>query len=99
MNVEFDWSVLNKVGISGICLAIIYFGFQAFRIIIAQWQNSTDAVNKNTNAFMELSKVFERSHEREVEFQAYTKEKLEASEEREKKTLKKVTEIHEKLSI
>lgn len=104
MPVEFDWSIIEKAGIGGVCLAIIFFGFQAFKIVISQWQNSTDAVNKNTDAFMELSKVFERSHEREVEFQAYTKEKLQdhdrkliASEEREIRILDKVSEIHRKL--
>lgn len=93
--IEFDWGALKGVGVGGICIAIIYFGFQMFKIFIEQWKNSTDAVNKNTEAFAELSKVFERSHERELEFQDYAKEKLQASEEREKKTLKKVIEIHE----
>jgi len=97
VSVGFDLSLLEKISIGGVCFAIIYFGFQVFKIFVTQWQNSTDAVNKNTNAFNELSKVFERAHEREAEFQAYAKEKLEASEQREKTTLKKVIEIHEHL--
>lgn len=64
-----DWTALEKVGIAGICLAVIIFGFRVFSIVIEQWGKSTDAVDKNTKAFEKLADVFEKQAERELEFQ------------------------------
>lgn len=79
MDVQFDWSMLDKVGIAGIALAVIYFGFQVVKLVLQQWENSTAAQNsstaaldKNTEAFERLSDVFAKQAEREVEFQERT---------------------------
>jgi predicted PurR-regulated permease PerM len=90
MDINFDWTILEKVGIAGICLAVIIVGYKVFTVFIQQWQNSTDAVNKNTSAFTELSKVFERANEREIEWQDKAMDLL-------KETNKKVKDIHERV--
>lgn len=93
--VEINWAQLVEAGgIGAICFAVIYFGHKIFLTFIEQWKNSTDAVNKNTEAFTGLSTVLQQSHQRELEFQEHVKVKLEASEAREKETLEKVIEIH-----
>lgn len=89
-----DITVLEKVGIAGVAFGILYFGFQLFKLFMAQWKDSSDAVNKNTEAFTGLARVLEQSNEREIEFQAHVKQKLDASEVREMATLEKVNEIH-----
>lgn len=90
MAIEFDWAILEKIGIAGVCAVFVYFGFQALSLILVQWSNSTDAVNKNTEAFQELSKVFEKSFEREIVFQEEMRERM-------KDTQEKVTDIHRKI--
>lgn len=97
MPMEFDWSVIEKGGIAVISVTVIYFGYHVFRLVVEQWKNSTDAVNKNTEAFLELSKVFERSHEREVEFQKEALEILRESHKLNRDTNIKVREIHDKI--
>lgn len=90
MEIGFDWTAIKEAGVIGLSVVLIIVGFQAFKIIVAQWKSSTDAVNKNTEAFTELSRVFERSHERELEFHAEMRERV-------KDTQKKVREIHDKI--
>lgn len=79
MEAQFDWSVLEKVGIGGVAAMIIYFGFQVVKLVLKQWENSTAAQNsstaaldKNTEAFERLSDVFAKQAEREVEYQERT---------------------------
>ena len=94
--VEINWAQLVETGgIGAICIGVLIVGYNVIRIVIEQWKNSTEAVNKNTEAFTGLSTVLQQSHQREIEFQELVKEKLEASEAREKETLKKVIEIHD----
>jgi hypothetical protein len=97
MNVEFDWSMLEKVGIAGICLALIYFGFQAFKLVLTQWQNSTDAVNKNTQAFVDLSNFFKKANEREEAFQKEIMKELRDGVDVAKDTNERVKDIQRKL--
>lgn len=90
MEVDFNWEAIEKAGVFGICVVLIIVGYHAFKLILNQWQNSTDAVNKNTEAFTELKNVFERSHEREQAFQEEMRERV-------KDTQRKVRDIHEKV--
>jgi hypothetical protein len=91
MNIELDWTtILEKIGIAGICFAVIVVGFKLFTIFIDQWKNSTDAVNKNTEAFTELSNVFKQSSQREIEWQEKAMHLM-------KDTNKKVKDIHDRI--
>jgi len=90
MDINFDWNAIEKAGVVGICVVILIIGFKVFQIFIQQWQNSTEAVNKNTTAFQELSKVFERANEREIEWQDKAMNIM-------KDTQKKVSDIHDKI--
>lgn len=83
-------AILEKIGIAGICVLVMLFGYRMFVIFMTQWKNSTDAVNNNTTAFMELSKVFEKANEREIEWQKTAMEVM-------KDTNKKVSDIHNKV--
>src|SRR4051812_32459383 len=76
MELGFDLSMLEKLGITGVvalALIVVIFGIksglQLFQLFMEQWKNSTDAVNKNTDAFMELSNFFKRANEKEEQFQ------------------------------
>lgn len=90
MDVNFDWSAIEKAGGIGIAIAVIFVGYKLFQLFIQQWQNSTDAVNNNTTAFQELSKVFEKANEREIEWQEKAMDIM-------KDTNKKVKDIHDKV--
>lgn len=101
MNVDINWDmavvVLEKVGIAGICLAVIFFGYQLFKLFLAQWQNSTDAVNKNTEAFLELSNFFKKANEREEAFQKQIMEQVEDGVSVAKDTNKRVRDIQNRI--
>lgn len=60
---------LDKVGIAGVAIAILWFGFKVFQIFVQQWKQSTDAVNRNSKSFEKLSVVFEKQSAREEKFQ------------------------------
>lgn len=95
---EIDWgNVIEKGGIAGVSIAILYFGYQFFKLFISQWKNSTDSLNKNTAAFTKLSTVFEKQAARDEVFQreitTLLKEGIATSED----TNKKVTELHVKV--
>jgi type II secretory pathway pseudopilin PulG len=82
--------VLEKAGIAIVAIVALIIFAKLGGVFIQQWQNSTDAVNKNTSAFQELSKVFERANEREKEWQDEALGIM-------KSTHKKVTDIHDKV--
>lgn len=89
-----DWTVvLEKSGIGGALILLIYFGFQGFKLMINQWKSSTEAVNKNTKAFVQLSHVFEKSSQREIEFQKEIMKLLNEGQYTIKDTHKKVEDI------
>lgn len=90
MDINFDWNAIKEAGVIGICIVLLIVGFKLFNIFIQQWQNSSDAINKNTSAFQELSKVFERANEREIEWQDKAMDIM-------KDTHKKVKDIHDKV--
>lgn len=69
MDLNFDWDALSKVGIGGICIVVIFVGYKIFLFFFEQWKNSTDAINKNTAAFVKLTTVFEESSERDAQWQ------------------------------
>lgn len=84
---QFDWSILKEVGLGGVALALIFFGYKVIMFLLEQWRASTEALNRNTDGYTKLSEVFEKSHEREMEFQ---EKMLELT----KDTNKKVSELH-----
>jgi hypothetical protein len=86
----FTPEALEKAGIALVSLGALFVIFKFGMVFIQQWQNSTDAVNKNTAAFQELSKVFERANEREKEWQDEALGIM-------KSTHSKVKDIHEKV--
>lgn len=91
MNIlSFNWATLDKVGTVGVCVVILIVGYKIFQVFIDQWKNSTEAVNKNTSAFTELSRVFERANEREIDWQERAMDIM-------KETNKKVKDIHDKV--
>jgi hypothetical protein len=98
MTIDFEWFKLAKdLGGIGIAIAVIYFGYQAFRLVMTQWANSTDSLNKNTDAFNSLSDVFAKQAEREIEFQKEIMETLRKGVDTAKDTNDKVSEIHKKI--
>ena len=85
-----EWAILEKVGIAGVALGGFWIMYQLFILFMNQWGASTEALNRNSDGYEKLSKVFEQSHEREMEFQ---KEMLSVSQD----TNDKVTEMHREL--
>lgn len=84
---ELDWAILETIGLGGIAIALIYFGYKIIIFLMERWRESTEALERNTQAYTQLSQVFQQSHEREMEFQ---KKLILLSED----TNKKVSEIH-----
>lgn len=84
-----DLSFLESIGGVGLAVVLAYFGYKIIMFMIEQWKSSTEALNKNSEAFNKLSVVFEKSDERQIEFQ---KEILIVMND----THKKVTDIHNK---
>lgn len=85
---------LDKIGITAVSIAIMYFGFKVFQIFTTQWKQSTEAVNRNTKSFEKLSAVFEKSNEREMEFQKNVMAMLSDGNKLIVDTHKKVGELH-----
>ena len=89
-----DFASIGEYGVGIVAIAALVYVFTVF---IRMWEKSikaqnesTKALNRNTVGFMELSKVFEKSHEREVQFQ---KDVMELMHD----TNKKVNEIHNRV--
>lgn len=85
-----DWAILEKVGIAGVAVAGFYVMYRVFILFMEQWSASTQALNRNSDGYEKLSKVFEQSHEREMEFQ---RDMMHIS----KDTNEKVTKLHQEL--
>jgi hypothetical protein len=92
-----NWDIVKDIGGIGIAFGLLFYGFKFFEMLIAQWRNSNDTVNKNTDAFLQLSVVFERAHQRELEFQEESLALLKANNKLAVDTNAKVKEIHEKV--
>lgn len=96
---EIDWgTMMEKGGIGAVAIAILWFGFQGLKLVLEQWKNSNDSLNKNTAAFTKLSNVFEKQAAREEEFQREITLLLKTGIATSEDTNKKVTEIHQKLA-
>lgn len=94
-----EFAGLEKAGIAGVCIALMIVGYKIFQLFINQWKNSTDAqnisteaVNRNTQSFEKLSAVFEKQHERELQFQQEVRTTMHD-------THRKVTELHGTLIV
>ena len=87
---HMDWSILEKVGIAGVALGGFWIMYKIFVLVMNQWNASTEALNRNTKGYEQLSKVFEIAHERDLEFQ---KEVMHLA----KDTNRKVAELHNEL--
>lgn len=96
ITVSFDWTILKDVGMGGLAIVALLMLNKIVTTVLeqrkeegervlTQWQASTDAINKNTEAFNNHSHVFERASERELEFQR-------SMEESQKIMLQKITE-------
>jgi hypothetical protein len=93
-----DWKIITEtVSIGGLSVVAIYLIFKMVVLFMEQWQNSTEAVNKNTGAFTQLSEVLERSNQREMEFQERALAVLQANNELAKDTNEKVSDIQRKI--
>jgi len=73
MPIEVDWAKLGELGIGVVALVVFFF---MFKLVMGQWSKSTEAqltsaqaLERNTQAYEKLSAVFEKSYERELEFQ------------------------------
>lgn len=88
---------LGKVGIGGICILLIIVGYKLFQLFLEQWKNSTDAVNKNTTAFMNLTTVFKESSERDERWQRQVMETLQDGVSTGQDTNRRVRDIQSKI--
>lgn len=81
---EMDFSKLAEFGIGIVAIVVLYMLVQGFIKVweksievqkesIAAQNSSTDALNRNTDAYTKLSGIFEKSYEREIEFQRESK--------------------------
>lgn len=93
-----DWTTMEKAGIAGVAIFALWCGLQMCKLMMNQWKSSTETVGKNTEAFIQLSNVFEKQAERELEFQRETTALLKSGIETGQDTNRKVTEIHIKLT-
>lgn len=80
-----DPTKIAEFGVGIVSLIVLYLLVQGF---IKVWEksidaqnksidaqhNSTEALNRNTEAYQRLSGIFEKSYEREIEFQRETKQ-------------------------
>lgn len=66
---SFNWTALEQVGIAGVALGAIYFGYKIVSLFIEQWRVSTEAINRNTESFEKLTEIVDRASKREQDFQ------------------------------
>lgn len=95
------WSKLGDYGIGIVALVIVYL---LVRLFIEMWKmsiesqnKSTDAINRNTSGFTQLSNVLATQSERDRLFQVEALELLKETNKQTKQTHKKVIDIHGKL--
>lgn len=96
-----DGNMLRELGIGIVAIIIMYL---IVKMVLAQWSKSTDAqietnktqsetaqaLEKNAKSYEKLAAVFEKSHDREIEFQREVISSL-------KDTNSKVNDIHKKI--
>lgn len=87
---NFDWTIVEKIGMGGIAFLLIFFGNKILMFLLHQWKASTDALNRNTEGYKQLSKIFEQTSEREIKFQQESLLLM-------KDTNSKVDELHRKI--
>lgn len=97
MPVEIEWSALEKIGIAGVSALALWILYKLVVMFFDQWKVSTEVVNRNTESFNELTKVFEKSHQREIDFQKEVLEKIQVIHKDQKAMGNKVSEIHDKI--
>lgn len=84
------WNFLKDLGTGGLAGIALFLFYKMFQIFIDQWDKSTEAINRNTETHKEMKEIFEKSYEREIEFQKEVIILL-------KDTHKKVNVIHDKV--
>lgn len=89
--------IIEKIGLGGITLVILIGAYQIFIMFLDRWQESTEALNRNSDAYQQLSQVFEESLKHEMEFRekqmSFQREMTTLT----KQTYDKVSEIHEEV--
>lgn len=102
--VEFDWSVVEKVGIGGLGVVALFVIFRLTLLFIQQWNESTKALNRNSDAYNKLAEIFENSSNQQKQFQKeqmeFQRQQMEFQKEMlllTKDTNTKVTALHDKL--
>jgi hypothetical protein len=63
------WAVMKDIGAAGLGVIALWLFYKIFTMFIEQWGKSTEAINRNTETHKEMQEVFQKSHEREIEFQ------------------------------
>lgn len=63
------WSVAKDIGVGAISVVALYLLYKVFILFIEQWGKSTEAINRNTETHKEMQDIFNKSYEREIEFQ------------------------------
>lgn len=84
---EILFGKLAELGLGVVALVILYLIVKMF---VEMWGRSTDAINRNTNGFEQLSEVLAKSHERDIQFQKDAMKLM-------RDTHDKVDEIHVKI--
>lgn len=87
-------SGLDKIGIAGVAVAILWFGFKALQLFAQQGRQSNDAVNRNTKSFEKLAVVLEKQSAREEKFQENVIGMLRDGHAIHLSTHQKVSELH-----
>jgi uncharacterized protein HemX len=103
--IAVDWGKVSEAGIGVVALvAIVALVWGLGKGFLAVWgrsidsqEKSTDAISKNTEAYNKLSVVFEKSYEREIEFQKEAIQLLRDNHNIAVDTQKRVKDIHDKI--
>lgn len=103
--VSVNWAKLSEAGIGVVAIVafvvltsfLVKGFFKVWNRSIDTQEKSNEAITKNTDAYNKLSTVFEKSHEREIEFQREALELLKSNNTIARDTHDKVKDIQEKL--
>lgn len=104
--VSVDWSKVSEAGIGVVALvAFVVLTAVLVKAFFTVWNRSIDtqeksneAITKNTEAYNKLSTVFEKSHEREIEFQREAISLLRTNNTVVNDVHEKVKDIHKKIT-
>lgn len=104
--VSVDWSKVSEAGIGVVALvAFVVLTAVLVKAFFTVWNRSIDtqeksneAITKNTEAYNKLSTVFEKSHEREIEFQREAISLLRTNNNVVNDVHEKVKDIHKKIT-